>query len=122
MAASDLLTLIEAELAMGRASAANNPGKARVCARRAAGWAIQAWYQAREGPGWSGDAMKQLNRLRADPAVPEAPRAAAERLSTKVDREHRLPFKEDALDDAGVIIEWALGKETKDEGPLRATD
>ena len=45
----------------------------------------------------------------------EAPRAAAERLSTKVDREHRLPFKEEALEDAGLIIEWALT--TRDEPP-----
>src|SRR5260221_3371564 len=108
MPANELQTRIDAELNLGRASADSNPGKARVCARRAAGWAIQAWYQAREGPGWSGDAMKQLNRLRTDPAVPEAPRAAAERLSTKVDREHRLPFNEEALEDAEVIIEWAL--------------
>jgi len=114
MPANELQTRIEAELALGRAAAAGNPGKARVCARRAAGWVIQAWYQAREGPGWSGDAMKQLNRLRADPAVPEAPRAAAERLSTRVDREHRLPFKEGALDDAGLIVKWALIK--SDEG------
>ena len=108
MTLTDLENRIAAELALGRAAAAGNPGKARVCARRAAGWAIEAWYQVREGPGWSGDAMKQLNRLWADPAVPEAVREAAERLSTKVDREHRLPFREEALDDAGVIVEWAL--------------
>jgi hypothetical protein len=110
----DLRSRIETELTLGRASAASNPGRARVCARRAAGWAIQAWYQGREGPGWSGDAMKQLNRLRADPAAPDAPRRAAERLSTKVDREHRLPFDHDPIDDASVIIEWAL--EAHDEG------
>jgi|SRR5579859_835974 len=114
MPANELQTRIEAELALGRASATGNPGKARVCARRAAGWAIQAWYQRRDGPGWSGDAMKQLNRLRADLAAPEAPRAAAERLSTKVDREHRLPFEEDALDDASLIIKWALA--SRDDG------
>ena len=106
---SALQTRIETELALGRASAADNPGRARVCARRAAGWAIQAWYLAREGPGWGGDAMKQLNRLRADPMAPDAARRAAERLSTKVDREHRLPFDHDPIDDARVIIEWALG-------------
>jgi hypothetical protein len=111
----DLRSRIETELALGRESAASNPGRARVCARRAAGWAIQAWYQAQEGPGWAGDAMKQLNRLRADPAVPDAPRRAAERLSTKVDREHRLPFNHDPIDDARAIIEWAAGKE--DEPP-----
>jgi hypothetical protein len=120
MTLAELESRIAAELTLGRASAASNPGRARVCARRAAGWAIEAWYQAREGAAWRGDAMKQLNRLRADPAAPEAPRAAAERLSTKVDREHRLPFEEDALEDAGVIIKWALaasdeGRSTKDE-------
>ena len=115
MSTNQLRTRIETELALGRASVASNPGKARVCARRAAGWAIQAWYQAREGPGWSGDAMKQLNRLRADPAAPEVARAAAERLSTKVDREHRLPFDNDPLEDARSIIEWALAR--SDESP-----
>ena len=106
MAQSGLLIRIEAELALGRGSAAGNPGRARVCARRAAGWAIEAWYQAREGPGWRGDAMKQLARLHADEAAPEALRAAAERLSTKVDQDHRLPFENDALEDAGTIISW----------------
>ena len=113
MSTTDLLTRIESELALGRASAAGNPGRARVCARRAAGWAIRAWYQAREGPGWGGDALKQLRRLRADPAVPAALRAAAERLSTRVDHEHRLPFKEDALDDARGIVAW-VEKTTRD--------
>ena len=103
----DLQTRIENELAAGvAAKEAGNVGRARVCARRAAGWAIEAWYQTREGPGWRGDAMKQLARLLADEAAPAAPRAAAERLSTKVDRDHRLPFENDALEDAGIIIEW----------------
>ena len=107
---------IEAELALGRASAADNPGRARVCARRAAGWAIRAWYQQREGPGWGGDAMKQLHRLRADPAVPPALRAAAERLTTMVDPDHRLPFADDPLEDARGIVEWVTAQATKDEG------
>lgn len=105
----DLRTRIENELAVGgRAAAASNPGRARVCARRAAGLAIKAWYQAREGEAWGGDAMKQLARLRADETAPTAARAAAERLSTRVDHDHRLPFSEAALDDARLIIEWAL--------------
>jgi hypothetical protein len=110
-----LRSQIAAEMAAGRAAQAANPGKARVCGRRAAGWAIQAWYQSRDGPGWRGDAMTQLTRLRAEPLAPAAARAAAERLSTKVDRDHRLPFDQDPLDDASVIIEWALAEVTKDE-------
>jgi hypothetical protein len=106
----ELRARIEAELALGHsAAAAGNAGRARVCARRAAGWAIQARYQQTEGAGWSGDAMKQLNRLRTDPAAPPAPREGAERLSTRVDQDHRLPFEADPLEDASIIIEWALG-------------
>lgn len=116
MSLPDLHSRINAELALGRASAAGNPGRARVCARRAAGWAIQAWYQQREGPGWGGDAMKQLVRLRADPAVPAALRAAAERLTTKVDHAHQLPFTDDPLEDARAIVEWTMA-EKSDEPP-----
>lgn len=108
MDASELRSRVDAELALGRGAAASNPGRARVCARRATGWAIEAWYQAREGPGWRGDAMKQLARLRADEAAPATLRAAAVRLSTKVDRDHRLPFEENALEDAGLIIGWMM--------------
>jgi hypothetical protein len=112
---SALRRRIAAELAQGRAVPASNPGRARVCARRAAGWAVRAWYQQRDGPGWTGDALQQLHRLRADPAVPEALRAAAARLSTKVDHDHQLPFDKPPLDDAGVIIAWVLPPESKDE-------
>ena len=103
---NELRTRIEAELARGHAAEAGNPGRARVCARRAAGWAVRAWYQQREGPGWGGDALKQLHRLRAEPAVPTALRAAAERLTTKVGHEHQLPFSDDPLADARGIVAW----------------
>jgi hypothetical protein len=83
-----------------------NPGKARVCARRAAGWAIRAYYQRIDGPHWGGDAMTQLKRLQNDAAVPEPVRAAAARLTTKVDFDHRLPFADDPVEDARGIIEF----------------
>jgi len=60
--------------------------------------------------------LKQLNRLRADPEVPEALRAAAGRLCTRVDHDHQLPFDDDPLEDARAIVEWAMGIKTKDEG------
>lgn len=81
-----------------------NPGRARVCARRAAGWAVRAWYQAQDGPGWTGDALKQLRRLSGDAAAPAPVRQAAERLLTKVDLDHKLPFEDDPVEDAARII------------------
>jgi len=96
---------IEAELLQARqAREKGNEGQARVCARRAAGRAIRAWYQKREGAGWGGDALKQLKRLQADATVPETVRRAAARLTTKVDFEHRLPFEDDPIEDARRII------------------
>lgn len=96
---------IEAELTHAReAQAAGQPGKARVCARRAAGWAIRNWYRRSDGPDWGGDAMKQLGRLRDDAAVPERIRQAAERLTTKVDEKHALPFEADLVEEAQQIV------------------
>ena len=89
-----------AEIALGE----GNLGRARVCARRAAGLGIRAWYQRQEGPGWGGDAMTQLVRLRAEPAAPRPVRQAAERLTTKVDLDHQLPFDDSPLEDARRIL------------------
>ena len=101
---------IEAELTLARqAQAAANPGRARVCARRAAGWAVRAWYEARAGSARQGDALKQLRRLAADAAVPEPVRAAAVRLVTKVDVDHTLPFDDDPVVDARLIIAYVAG-------------
>lgn len=97
---------IQAELENAhRARAAGNEGRARVCARRAAGLAIRAYYQRLDGPQWTGDAMKQLTRLQNDPVLPDALRAMAARLTTVVDHDHKLPFAEDPLEDARQIIE-----------------
>lgn len=99
---------VEAELeAARRARAAGNEGRARVCARRAAGRAIRDYYRRMEGPGWGGDALKQLERLKTDGAVPEPVRQAAARLTMVVDFDHRLPFPEDPLDDARRLIAFA---------------
>ena len=91
--------LISLELDHAReAHAAGNAGQARVCARRAAGWAI------RPRSGFSGDAIKQLKWLQGDVTAPEAVRAAALRLTTKVDTDHHLPFDNDPVEDAQLII------------------
>ena len=105
--------MIEIELARAQTARQNgNLGHARVCARRAAGIAIREWYQRRAGSGWQGDALKQLQRLQADRLAPENVRAAARRLTTVVDLDHRLPFDDDPIEDARLIIA-ALAKETR---------
>jgi hypothetical protein len=96
---------VERELAQAhKARAAGNEGQARVCARRAAGIAIREWYKRRLGSSWHGDAVKQLQRLQADALAPEKVREAARRLTTRVDFDHTLPFEDDPLEDARLII------------------
>lgn len=105
------MLLVEKELQAARAAQAQgNVGRARVCARRAAGFAVRAWYQQRLGTGWGGDALKQLHHLQADALVPEAVRAAAKRLTTKVDADHSLPFTEDPIVDAEQIVAFVQKK------------
>jgi len=111
---------IEAEMRAAEAAwGAGNPGRARVCARRAAGLAIRAWYQRREGAGWGGDAMKQLVRLRADPAAPGPVRQAAARLTTQVDRQHQLPFDERPIEDARRIVAFVTQPDQPGRPPER---
>jgi HEPN domain-containing protein len=98
---------VEDELNRARkARASGNEGQARVCARRAAGIAVRAWYRRRSEAEGPGDALKQLQRLQGDAAVPEAVREAARRLTARVDFDHRLPFEEDPIQDAQRIVEF----------------
>ena len=89
-----------------RAQAAGHAGRARVCARRAAGLGIKAWYQRHGAEAWTGDAMKQLQGLQAEPGAPAEVRAAAQRLTTRVDFDHQLPFDDDPLADAEIILSY----------------
>lgn len=99
---------IDLELHRGReAEAAGNPGRMRVCARRAAGLALRGYFQQRGEPGWGGDALTTLTRATTDPALPPAIRAAATRLTTVVNHDHALPFPEHPLDDAQAIVAFA---------------
>lgn len=107
-----MATDIEAELAQAqKAREAGNEGQARVCARRAAGIATREWYRRRLGMGWHGDALKQLQRLQADPLAPEIVRKAAQRLTTRVDFDHTLPFEDDPIEDARGIVEFVSQRE-----------
>jgi hypothetical protein len=103
------LAPIEKELATGReASAAGNGGRARVCARRAAGLAI-SWYLTRHpDPEYGRDALRQLTRLKEDAIFPQPARDAARRLTTRITAGFTYPFSEDPLSDARIIIDHII--------------
>ncbi|HMK09123.1 MAG TPA: hypothetical protein VK449_08860 [Anaerolineales bacterium] len=80
-------------------------GRARVCARRAAGWAIVPLYRQATGENPPASALRLLDWYRGFAAAPLHLRRAAERLTAHVDRDHNLPFAEDPIDDARRIVE-----------------
>ncbi len=85
---------------------AGHQGRARVCARRAAGNAL-AWLQTRLGkPQWGSDALHRLQGLNADPDVPPGVAAAAGRLIANISKQFTYGSSEDPLQDALRIIAY----------------
>jgi hypothetical protein len=97
---------IEAELAKAeRARAERREGMARVCARRAAGWALRSYYVTRTGRAAPTSALDLLRWFQADPAAPAELRDAAQRLTVRVTEDFRLPHSGDPILDARRIVE-----------------
>ncbi len=84
--------------------AAGNEGRARVCARRAAGFGLALAWGGPDRP----NAYDLLRRAANDPSLTESVRQASARLSVRVTQAHQLPHLEDPLADARLILE-ALG-------------
>lgn len=85
-----------------------NEGRARVHARRAAGWAIGLSARRRGVEPGTPNAYRLLEWFANDPAVAEIVRQAARRLIVPITPDHALPHEEDPLRDADKIIEACL--------------
>ncbi|MEW6568962.1 MAG: hypothetical protein AB1449_12515 [Chloroflexota bacterium] len=101
------------ELEAARAARARGQeGRARVCARRAAGWAVADYLQRLSGQPPHASAYDLLRRLQARDEAPEGLRRAAARLTARVTADFRLPHAQDPLEDARVIVEGLLSPRT----------
>ena len=85
-----------------------NEGKARVCARRAAGVVIGE-YLARQGEDPPASAYTRLQALAGRPEATPAQRAACERLLLRITPEHELPIPADLIADARALAHSLLG-------------
>jgi transcription initiation factor TFIIIB Brf1 subunit/transcription initiation factor TFIIB len=98
---------LQEEIAEARqVQAAGNIGRARTCARRAAGMAMQTAIGI--GPGATDYAptfVDGLRRLAADVQFPEAVRQAAARLVDRSDKERRSA-SHNPVQDAEIIMEF----------------
>lgn len=111
------LEQIEKELAGAReAQKSGNDGKARVCARRAAGWAI-TWFLSRHSKkAWGVQAMTQLTMLKEDRDFPQEVRDAAGRLTTRISGIFKYPFPTDPVEDSKLIVDYICGTTTDGAG------
>jgi HEPN domain-containing protein len=83
-----------------QARAKGNEGRARVCARRAAGIAAREYY-SRQGRSFRTPSAYDLLRfLMEDPSLPEDLRRSAEYLTLRVNEEFKLPVDVDLIFEA----------------------
>ncbi len=100
---------IDNEISLARkALETGNEGKARVCARRAAGIAITYWLDLHPELHWGESAVSLLNNLKEYKQVPDKIREAAMRLTTSVKNINSPEFTEDPLLDSGIIVQYLI--------------
>jgi len=100
---------VENELSLARkAFKEDNAGKARVCARRAAGIAISYWLESHPELDWGESAMTLLNEVKDYKPLKVEIRLAAERLTTSVNNKNTVQISTDPLSDSNIIIEYFL--------------
>jgi len=93
------------------ARARDNEGRARVCARRAAGIAIRE-YLARQGrPIPNSSAYNLLRQLRDEPGLSPELIRACDFLTLRVNKEFKLPVEMDLVSEArklcqGLLTDW----------------
>jgi len=107
---SDIELVLQMELEEAQHSRLQgNEGRVRVCARRAAGWAVGWYVEPHSLAEPHTNALEHLKWLAKSSDVSNELREAAIRLTTKVDKDGKLPFREDPITDAHLIITALLG-------------
>jgi hypothetical protein len=101
----NLRQAIQAELENAeRAHLAGNEGRARVCARRAAGVAARGFLVRHGVQGRSSSAYAALLRLTTFPGLAPDLQSAAVRLTTRLTEKFTLPIEADLIAEARKLI------------------
>jgi len=83
-----------------------NEGRARVCARRAAGAAVQEYFQKNEKTQEQENAIESLLVLSQVTKLPARVQEAVNWLVQRVNPDHNLPPGVDLIHEAGVVIQY----------------
>lgn len=97
---------IQAELEDAvRSRKAGNQGRARVCARRAAGLAARHYLEKHLGEPIRMNVYRSLLALKDAPGpLPPAAATAVDRLTRRVNQDHQLPPEIDLIQEARTLI------------------
>jgi hypothetical protein len=93
------------------ARASGNEGKARVCARRAAGAAAREYFMRRNSPSAQESAYYNLQRLRDQADLPTSIRQIADYFLERITEDHELPSEADLIHEACLLAGELLGEE-----------
>ncbi len=85
-----------------------NIGKARVCARRAAGLAVNFWLLKNKITSSDLSAVACLNKIKEDENLPDFILKAAGKLTAKINTPESGAVTEDPLKDSMIIVEYFL--------------
>jgi len=103
---------IQEELLLAKQSRIEgNEGRARVCARRAAGAAVQTHLQRTGLSPEPGNAMQSIMLFKSIMDLPERVQIALDWLLQRVDEDYNLPPEVDLIQEADIVIRFVEGKE-----------
>lgn len=98
---------IQGELLLAKQSRKEgNEGRARVCARRAAGTAAQLFLDRHEIIIKGENAYQSLKKLRDTKELPDRVQLAVSRLIQRVNEDHQLPPEIDLIHEARLVIRF----------------
>jgi hypothetical protein len=103
---------IQEELLLAKQSREEgNEGRARVCARRAAGAAAQGFLLQAGFGDQLGNVLESLQAMKGAMTLPERVEKAIDCLLLKVDPDHNLPLDVDLISEAEKVIQFLLSGE-----------
>ena len=83
-----------------------NEGRARVCARRAAGAAVQKYLIKKGISQKQENAIQSLLIFKQSESLPVGVQEAVNWLVERVNEDHNLPSEIDLIHEAGVVIQY----------------
>jgi hypothetical protein len=114
MTNQDWRKLAHQELDMAEAARqSGNEGRARVCARRAAGHVIGEYLSRRNSPVTTESALERLRYLYSSPEIDLYQREIIEHFLIHTTPEHDLPIDADLIADVDLLAQLLLGEELK---------